>query len=303
MKNSAALLADFDRCRRCAYHGQNWELNRIPPNQILQQAVESALSAETEDPGQWAGDEVMQLCADRGLRTAHLNLFDLGLHFAALGDLLTTLLRGSGGPWERPEDIQLGNTLWQSSAFLNGLGTRLVKVILIDRWSPERESSERHSWRVLGECAAYQMPMQVLVCNLGQTRDGRHVGPLTKGWLHPRSHQLRLKKRDGQGFDKNWTPVWRENRSEMSRDRWIDAMREDDVLSACVFPLEVDVPESNVGRQMRELAERNLESLAQMKQAPEMSISQCFFPTPCAFTAHCWEGIQISEREGYVPLT
>lgn len=259
--------------------------------------------SEEDDPGQAAGDEVMTLAADRGIDIEGSGVYAIALHQAALADIITTLLRCSGAVWARPEDKADGSLTWVSGAFLDPSGVRLHRVLLVDRMSDERIKAERCSWRTLGEMSAYELPQTIHILALGQRRNGKHVGPFSQGFLHPRSRSLRIRKRTGEGFSGAWTKCWREEQDTLSRDHWIDAMREDGVLQDAILEIDCEPPGVKLASEIRQLAARKLRQI-QDKTTPDMSPSQCWWPVPCQFAEEaCWQFEEPSARSGFVHIS
>jgi hypothetical protein len=284
---SAEKLLMLDRCARAAHLAKTWRKGIIHPTAALYAAIEQGLAYQgPEDCGSYAGDTLMTLAVERGLDTDQSDLFGLSQHLASLADFVVWMLRADGEPWYRPEDIKVGGERWESSVFLNKLGTRLRRVILVDRWSLERELAESHDWRTFGETNAYQMPLDQTVLVIGQSRSGRRHGPFTKGWLHPIAKNLRMRKRNGKGFDGAWLPVFREE-WEGSREQWLDTMTQDGLLEDCIFHATVEVHEQV--KQIRDLAERKLVQIRETVSIPPPSPSQCDDPlSPCEYRDACW---------------
>jgi len=297
--NSAETLLNLDRCARLGFWGQSWEAPAIHPNEVLRRAVDAGLLTEESDPGQLAGDTVMTLASERTLDVEG-SQYQCALHHAALADIIVTALRGNGERWARPTDLVTKGLTWVSSAFLAPSGVRLRRVLLADRWSNERFQSEVHSWKGLGEVAAYGMPLTMTVVLIGQRRDGRHHTPFSKGWAHPRSRTLRIRKRAGE-FKENWHEVWRET-SDFNRDHWLDQMRQDYVLNDVLFEKEISVPDQAVLSKVAHLAEKKLRALQQTQETPDPNPSVCFWPVPCQFRKCCWEFTVPSERAGFIPI-
>lgn len=294
--NSAELLAFHDRCPRSAHWGKDWESNRLHPNEVLRRAIDDGLLHDGEDPGQYAGDTVMTLATERGLDFDG-NRYHCALHNAALSDIIVTAIR-SGGPWARPEDRKVKSFVWNPGCFVEPSGTRLRRVVCVDRWNDERKLSEMHSWRTLGEQAAYGLPMTLTVVLIGQRREGRHSSPWSKGFLHPRSRNLRIAKRSGEKFDGNWIPCWREEQENISRDKWLDAMRADQIMHDVLFDVDVPVPDPAFLSKIGRLAERKMEAIAG-KELPPPNISVCWWPVICPYTKACWSFSEPSERGGF----
>jgi len=301
--NTAELLTFHDRCSRAGYWSRQWESNRLQPRKILQRAIEAGLTSDEADPGQAAGDEVMTLCSERGLDVAdRSSLYSTAINLAALSDIAVTLLRAQKGPWARPADRMIKTIPWVSSAFLESSGVRLRRVLAVDRWSDERKQAEAHSWYSLGECSVYQLPMTCTVLLVGQFRDGKYHSPFTKGWLHPRSRNLRIAKRSGEKFDGNWVQCWREEQENISRDKWLDAMRADGVMGSCLFDVEIPAPDPAFQSKIGRLAERKMEAM-QTLELPPPNISVCDWPTKCQFSGSCWTFSEPSEKAGYVQIS
>ena len=269
--NSATLLEMHDRCLRSAFLARTWQRNLLHPTAALYQAIEFGLESTEPDPGQCSGDFLMGLAVDRGLDTHQSDLFGLSQHLAAIADLVTWMLT-QNGPWARPENVKVGEAPWESSAFLNEAGTRLRRIVLVDRWSEDRQTAIEHEWRTFGETCAYGLPMDLTVLVLGQMRDGRRHGPFSKAWAHPVNKQLRMRKRNGKGFDGDWTPIWRED-WEGSREGWLDTMTNDGVLEDAVFHVEVPVHEES--KKIRALAEKKLKAIRDQVECPPPQPSQC----------------------------
>jgi len=298
--NQAEKLLNLDRCPRLAYWAERWEAPSYHPNEVLRRAVDAGLMSSAEDPGQYAGDTVMTLAAERTLDVDG-SQYDCALHNAALADILVTVLRGSGAPWARPGDLGSLTPPWESSAFLAPSGVRLHRVLVIDRWSEDRFRSEMHSWRTLGEVCRYKMPMTMRIALIGQRKHGRHHSPWSKGWLHPRSRNLRIRKRTGESFSADWKECWRET-SDFSRDKWLEQMADDGVMNDILFEKEIPVPDALVVAKINSLADRKLEALASAKGVPDPNPSVCDWPTPCVFRKCCWEFTAPSERAGFVRI-
>ena len=296
---SAELLEGADRCGRIPYLSRSWQRRTMSPMSVLYRAIELGLESPDEDPGQAAGDHVMTLAVDRGLETPQSDLFGLANHLAAIADLVTWILRPQG-PWERPENVKVGSAVWESGAFLSASGTRLRRILLVDHWNEARELAESHSWRSFGECAAYGMPMDQTIVVLGQNRSGRRHGAFSKAWTHPVSKQIRFRKRDGSGFDGNWTPIYRED-WEGSREGWLDAMTQDSVLGDSVLSVELLPPDE--APTIRLLAERGLTRLREATALPDPHLSQCDGISPCAYRDACWTFQPPSEQLGFVRLS
>jgi hypothetical protein len=247
---------------------------------------------EREDFGELAGETIMDLAVSPGLETpASRNIHESVVHHAALADVLTTAVRRPGSPpWSPPVPTPVGDHLWHSGAFLDRSGGHLRRLSLVTSWSDERHYSELRSWYSLGEVAAYELPMKVVVLILGQHRDGRRHGPFTKGFLHPQNHKLRFRKRQkvtSEVFSDRWAKVWREDREEIATKDWLEAMLEDDILRDVCFVVDLPVPPKVQLQRIRDMAARKLDRAMKMTAKPEPSLSVCDRPA-CPFKGCCW---------------
>jgi hypothetical protein len=264
-------------------------------------AVEEGLSYEgPEDPGVYAGDSLMTIATERYLDLPSTDQYGTAMHYASLADLIVFVLR-TGEAWQRPQDQKVGKDTWESSAWLEPSGTRLKRVVIVDRWSEDRKLAEMHSWKTAGECAVYGLPMKLIVVVIGQSRDGRRSSPWSKAWVHPVNDVLRMRKRSGKGFDGNWKPIFRED-ANASRELWLDTMTSDGILGDCLFEEDVEfggAALSNIGPTLR----RKLERIRTTETLPEVQPSVCDDAiSPCQFRDACWNFRLPSEKTGFIKI-
>ena len=221
----------------------------------------------------------------------------LGEHIAGLADFLVWVSRGENGPWCRPEDVKVGKSLWESSAFLNASGSGLRQLLVVDSWTEERQLATMHSWQVQGEMAAYGVPMTLLVAVIGKRRDGRWINPFTRGYRHPVSYELRLQKRDGEPFGPTWEKVWRE-KYDGTREEWLDGLTYDGVLaeSLIVHPIQ-SLP---FDQEIRTVLEAKTLRIQASHELPEVQLSVCDDALhPCPYRSACPYFRLPSERSGF----
>ena len=297
MLNSARILSEDDRCRRAAFYFQRWKLPSLTPKEILRQSIEFGLECVSDNPGDAASDEAMRLATEVGLDTAETDLLGLATHVASLAEFIVWLLR-TGDAWSRPESIKVGNHAWEPSTFLSATESHLRRIALCSRWDAATLVEQEHNWYTL-EGAIYTCPVDIVVIVVGQFRSGRWHSPLTRGWTHPVSKQLRFRKRDGTGFDGAWEPVFREQ-SDFTREEWLDALVEDGLLPECVLIHQVE----NIGRgiDVHGLAQAKLSRIQTTRTPPDPQLSRCFDRFhPCPFRSCCPRGLEPSEDLGFVP--
>jgi len=254
--------------------------------EMLHWAVRRTIIEDMPNPGDTAGEHYVTLCSTRGLAmgSEHSNYYAAGMHHAAIADLVVTAIH-KHQPWQRLDK----RGIWEPSALV--VGDQLRRFIAVSHWSEEREAFERHSWYVLGEIAHYEMPMQMVVAVLGPMRGGRRSGYFSKGLLHPSQKNLRFRRKKGKtigDFKETWLPIFREEHAEISRETWLQAMMDDDVLQEVLFVVRVPVPEPETCRTIRELAKVQLEKLQAITTLPPKQLATCWDPiAPCPFRVCC----------------
>lgn len=306
---TADLLTATETCTRKGYWARHWQRQRLDGTEFLRRAVAAGLTEATrEDFGEVAGETVMELAVEPGMEMpSSRDIHQSVVHHAALADVLTTAIRKRGSPaWGKPLPQSVGDHHWASSAFLDPSGERLRRVVLATSWSDERHYAALRSWHALGEVAIYGLPMTVVVCVLGQNRDGRRTGPWTRGFLHPKNHVLRFRKRQAstyESFSDSWEHVWREDRGEIPTSKWLQAMMDDDILRDVCFTMDLEVPGPAEQSKVRQMARAKLDRITRATKVPEAAMSVCDRP-PCPFKACCWgKGETVpSESRGFVTL-
>ncbi len=292
--NTALLLNSADRCARLPYLLERWRPPGIRPVEALYEAIEAGLTHPGDKPWDAAETALLDLATSRGIDSAHTDFHGEAEHLASLASFICYLLRPQGY-WKRPEPFALPDgALWHPSAFLDPSESHLRRIVLCSTWNPYRQVEEEHDWRTL-EGSIYGVAMDLVVVVIGQERDGRRHGPLSKGWTHPVSKQLRFRKRDGGGFDGGWEQIWRE-KSDFSKEMWLDTLADDGVLPDVVLIHGVE-PER---KDLCNIALKKLERIRTAKEPPEESPSMCFDRVrPCPFRSACPRGLEPSPELGF----
>ena len=302
--DSPTLLTHYEHCQLDGFWSRNWQRAKLEPNEMIQAGLKAALTSERKDFGQAGGEHCYQLGADPGLDSKQYDIHSQVVHLAALADVISHAIRKAAEPpWRLPEPVKLGDgATWRSAAFLSPNGAFLRRVVLVTSWSDDRHYHEARSFYSLGEVCVYGLPMQQAVIVLGAHKDGRRLGPLSKGLLHPKNRTLRFRKRNDVGvpFKDSWFSVWREDHNEFSTAEWLDAMLEDGVLQDSCFSVEIPVPEAGARGKIVDLIGKKLDALAAMEEQPEGCLSVCDWPIPCPHRAHCHSGNQPSGKYGFV---
>lgn len=290
--NSADLLTAVEACDRKGFWARSWEKHRLQLNSMMSRAVTHGLTIQVSDDfGQLAGDEFVTLAAERGIDLDGINLHTCAVNHAAIADLIVTAIRKPGDrPWAVPR-TQNWDGYWKSSASVDPTGAYLRRFLPVTNWNDERQNFEVQSWYGLGEVCHLRMPMQMVVAILGPLKNGRRHNPWSKGLLHPKASHLRFQKKQAklEGFKETWISVFREERDEINRERWLDAMFEDDVLRDILFVVDIPYPEEGLAEQIREMAKRQIDQVTGLNTLPAKKLSVCRGPlTPCPFRSCCW---------------
>jgi hypothetical protein len=293
MRKTAELLGSIETCQRKGFWAQNWRRRKLDGTGFLYEAIRAGLTeTEREDYGVVAGELCMDMAVLPGMEMpSSQHLHESVLHHAALSDMLTTALRRPGSdPWVPMQPTTLEGAPWVSSAFLDPSGERLRRFILVSHWNDARHYSEIRSWEALGEVCAYDLPMTMAVCVLGQNRNGRRGGAFSKAFQHPVNHGIRFRKKtkvSSETFSERWSQIWREEHAEITNEEWLRGMMNDDILRDVCFTVDIPPPEEKLSRRIREMAVRKIEKMERTKVCPEGSLSVCDRPA-CQFKPCCW---------------
>ena len=257
--------------------------------------MESGLTADVENWTDHASDAAMALCCENTIDTTEQDLLGIASHIAALAEMIVWILRPENAPWERPEPIAVGKHTWTPICFRGATDRVLRQIAIVDRVN---ELELLNSWEIRGEMAVYDMPMALIVVNIGQLRNGRWKCPLAYGYRHPQAKDLRFKKRDESQFGENWTRVFREA-DHSTTDEWFEGMVHDGVLTECVNVMPCEIPVDS--EEIVKLIERKLDRIHGLAEVPEPQPSMCFNRiSPCPFRHVCREGP--SEDAGFIKV-
>lgn len=306
MDSTPEILIQYESCHRREFYSRDYETFRWPDTRFLQEALRRSLTSIRTDHGEMAGEEVMGFVRDIEIETKSPHtMYQEAMHLARLADILSCALRRPGtGPWRVPEPVDVGSYLWRSGALLAPSGDELRRIVMVSSWSDERHYSECRSWLSLGECAAFNLPMRMAVCVIGQKRDGKRHSHLTKGYLHPFSHKVRFRKKHNvaEGFKDSWLLRWREDDKDISTEEWLQAMATDGVMKDVCFSVEIPVPEPEVRKRVLDLAVQSLDKMVATTELPPEQLTGCFWPVRCPFVGPCMHGEEPSGKYGLVKI-
>jgi hypothetical protein len=289
-----------------------WQPVRVTPLGAVYSALRHVMTCPATDYSgpQIARDRVMEMAAERGVQTDRHDPYDLMVHHAHLAEVLA---RASRQPSQEPltihPGVKVGSTglEWKPEGYLIDGGTRLMRVVLANHWDDDRQMSELHSWRTVGDVSVTGLPMQIRVLVIGSVTNGRRYGHWTRARQHPYDKSLRFQRRSGQedGFSDSYKTVWREH-AKIGPDPWIEQMSRDGVLREVAFTRNVIVPS---GRQ-REMVLDDITRIGlEMEEAWgvrnkiqfPMTRSACDLAGPgrgpCLYQSSCYSPVEITPGE------
>ena len=302
MQNTDELLATTETCERAGYWSLDWEKARITPNQLLQAGIKEGLLSTRTDFGECAGEKVIETASVKELTTDYANVYDQVIHQASLSDVLCHALRkAQDEPWKLPEPTTLPNGVaWRPSVFLSPSGQSLRRVVLVSHWDKDRHYSFCRDWSTIGNVCIYQIPMQLAICVLGPSREGKHYGYFSRAYRHPVNRGLRFRKKSEGKFKSTWEQIFREDFNDISTLDWISAMHSDGVLSDSAFSVTVDVPSKDAQKHVLDLASRKLDKLMSLKEVPDERFTGCSWPVRCPYISPCHSGMEPNGKYGFV---
>lgn len=300
------LLSNFERCNRMGFWTRDYRRDKMTESEMILSSLKTGFTTTRKDHGMAAGEKCYDHGSEPGLISKQQDVHSQVVHLSALSDILATAIRTpQERPWLLTQPLSLPNGLtWNSDAFISPDGGYLRRVAVVSNWSEDRHFSECRSWESLGNICLNEMPMQMVVAVLGQSRNGKRHSFWTHGLRHPANKKLRFRKKKdlATGFKNTWTEVWREDYDEISTNDWLTAMLEDQVVQDLLFKIDIAVPEKVARQKIIDLAMRRLDKLVSMRALPDQQLSTCDWPTPCDFRLNCHRGDQPGARYGFVSV-
>jgi hypothetical protein len=268
-------FAEHDRCPRFHAYSSRYAPFRVSFHYALNEALNAAIVAN--DPI-LASERVLALAANPGIDFKSSNLYSSVVHHSRLAEVLAAYCLSIESCLHPPIPTKWGSFTPQSFLLPDG---RLRRIVLTDRWTPEREQMERFSWRTVADTAITNRPMVITAILIGSLRDGYRPSQWTQGFLHPQNGNLRISKRKGE-FSESWKKVYREQ-SGLSALEWLKIMQDDGAFDDAVFSVTEDVPKNReeILSQMAEMAKE------MTSPSPRQTRSACYRFTPCPFLPAC----------------
>ena len=220
---SSRLFDIFDRCGRRLAFERDYEPRTISPLGLLYGALEAALA------GGSYSDAILDLTQRLDVSAGELSPISAVRHVESMAEIISMALEAKLGRMHRIDPVALGDHQWQSNLFEDRSGF-LHRLILASHMDDDSLRSYAHSWGTIGELAALERPIALLIVIIGSQRGGRRHSAWSKGFLHPIQKVLRFQQRKkADGFTQGWKECWREQ-TEIKASTWLDRMRLDDVL-------------------------------------------------------------------------
>jgi len=300
------LLLAFEECRRKGFWLRDFESTKLAPSQMLRIGVSAGLTEPTrKDWGHVAGEALYALGADHGLVSKQYDIHAEIVHLSAISEAVAIALR-KDAPWRASEPVKIGNGhTWSSDVLLDPSGARLRRILFVSSWGEDRHFGTCRSWGSLGNVCVYNLPLQIGVVILGAHRDGKYHGYWSKAYRHPRSKEVRFRRRNNvtEGFKSTWDQIWREDFDDIDTKTWLQGMLDDSVLQDSLIVIDLPVPEATAKQRILDLAARRLDEIWSAKELPEQCLSVCDWPTPCVFRNPCHSGNEPNGRYGFVKIT
>ena len=303
--NTPQILTAYEGCNRAAFWSRDWERAKIDLNDLLREGIKAGLLTSEPNHGQFSGERVVEISAEREIVQDKHSVYDSCIHTASLADVIVSAIRKpKDPPWLLPEPIALGNgPLWESAAFLAPSGQSLRRIVLATSWSDERHYAEARSLFSLGEVCAYGLPMQEAIIVLGASREGKRHGPFSKALQHPVNKKLRFRKKSEGKFKESWGVIFREDHDEIDTHTWLQAMHGDGVLEDHCFSVTIEVPEKAARKRIVDVMARKLDALYNLKALPDEQYTGCFWPSRCQYVNNCHSDQEPSGRFGFVRIS
>jgi len=262
-----------DICPRSQTYTARYEPLRISLNGALNQALHDALSVGAPTV---ASETLMSLAARPGIEIESRSLYDSAIHHSRLVEVLSAYVLAVG-PLRVPAPLSMDWGEFQPRSILTS-DERLRRVVLCDRWTPERELLERFSWRTAIDCAVTNRPMVITAIVIGRVQNGFRSSVWTTGHQHPATGEIRVQKREGKFVD-SWREVYRENTVLKALD-WLRIMQGDGAFEGRVFSVTQEpVNQKEILAQVAAMA-KEMGSIRQTR-------SSCYRFRPCPFLPAC----------------
>lgn len=287
---SAEKLHYFDTCPRKYAFTQGYESKIISPLGLLYAALEVGICAD--EPEQAAKDRTLEIAKEFELDAGEHNRFLVVRHVGFLAGIISMALRerlGILAPVTPTKD-------WESALFETQAGVR-HRIELVSAFDDDRLRQSAHSWGVIGELAALEKPLTLTAVVIGAHRGGRRHSAWSKGYLHPQNHTLRFARRGQKGFSDGWDEVWRDHRTEISTEKWLEAMKSDAALDGLILSREIAYNASDARMIAARKEMRILEKeMGSAREDSPMRRSSCdeVGRGACPFQSVCWSPVDVT---------
>jgi len=269
-------FVQHDQCARLRTYSDRYESLRVSLNYAMNESLYAAFAGN--NPA-FAAQKIMSLAANPGIDIDSKNLYESVIHHSRLVELIATYALSVGNA-SIPNHISMNWGEFQPKSFLMTSGN-LRRLVLVDRWSKDRENLERFSWRTAADTAITNRPMVITAIVIGGVRAGLRPSVWTQGYEHPANKGIRIQRREGE-FNDNWRMVYREQTS-LKPVEWLREMQSDGAFDGRVFSFTEDVP-----RNRQEVLDHLDVMAGEIKSGSlRQTRSSCFKFKPCPFLPAC----------------
>jgi hypothetical protein len=303
MTLSAERLSTWELCPRRAQWTSQYH-TRVSMMGALYRALAAGLTTD-KNPEQSAINELLAIASNPGLDIYGENIYAIATSASWLAGIIAQALRNAfPAPWSLWADSDIENpsgppVAWRSGLWNAGDGIPR-RLVLVDKWSDDRQASERRNWRTLGEAVALGRSIAVTAIEIGVSREKRRVSPWTRCYRHPRNDVFRFRRLNSdEDFSHAWKAVWREDSGITTAD-WLKQMQKDGVLDA-VKTMNVPPP-----ARPADFLARMCEIAEEMERCeggtPPMRLAGCndILSGPCPFLSVCHGArVPVPERYGF----
>jgi hypothetical protein len=292
---SGLAVSDHQACARRTALNADWRVLRWRPKALFDACLRRAIvhlgnGFKPEDVAADAVATYMQAAANPGLDVQGQDTYVLAKDWCVMLEILVRFLSTTTimQVHEIPE-IPLGSYKWQPMSQADESGV-LHRWITTARWDEDDLARELHSWYSFGDIVMTGQVMKLHVIEIGQTRNGRQVGPWATGWKAPiDGFHLRFRRIDGKSFN-GWTKLHLAA-LPADYDGWVEKMRTEGMASL-MHHLEIKCPDpatlADSQRQLEEVADQIKAATRLPWQALPMSRGACDGLIPCPWQHACY---------------
>lgn len=235
-----------------------------------------------------------------GLDLHGLNPYTLSQDFCAtLRTVLEYVSRSNLLTLHRAKDVEVAGVPWTFINPADDTGT-LHRWVFVDAIGEGDIYHHVRSWEVFADLAIAQVPLELHLIAIGQTRSSnadspRRISPWCRIFSSPViANTYKFKNKTGNGqLDSSWKPVWFSDSTRNRATTWVDLMERDDILPSLTHNLTIAPPteahrQAFLSRDLPQLLSRiQVVSTADPFTLP-MCRNSCDSPFPCPHEHVCY---------------